>query len=499
MRSHKYILSLDAGTTSNRAVIFDERGNIVASAQREFKQYYPQPGWVEHDPREIWATTLAVAREAMATAGVAASQLAALGIANQRETTLLWDRATGEPVHNAIVWQCRRTAEYCARLKDEGRAEFFRAKTGLMPDAYFSATKLKWLLDNVPGAARRAASGELAFGTVDSWLVWNLTGGVHVTDVSNASRTMLFNIRSLRWDTEILDFFGIPESILPSVVPSSGVCGLASPEHLGAPVKIAGIAGDQQAALFGQTCFKPGEVKNTYGTGAFLLMNTGSEVLTSHSGLLSTVAWSYKRDLSDTNYALEGSVFVAGAAIKWLRDELGLISSAAESEELAKSVPDTCGCYLVPAFVGLGAPWWDSSARGLITGLTRGLNRRHLVRAALESMAYQVADVLSAMTADTCRPLSSLYVDGGASANNFLLQFQADILGVPVLRPACVESTALGAAYLAGLAAGVWENTDELTALKTGMTEFIPAMTPDQRESLLNGWHDAVRRALINV
>jgi glycerol kinase len=497
MPVQKYILSLDAGTTSNRAIIFDSRGKTVASAQREFTQYYPRPGWVEHDPRQIWATMLAVAREAMATAGIAGTELAALGIANQRETSLLWDRTTGEPLMNAIVWQCRRTADYCTQLKSDGCTEFFRSHTGLVPDAYFSATKLKWMLDNIPGAAERAAAGTLAFGTVDSWLIWNLTGGLqHVTDVSNASRTMLYNINKLCWDDEILGLLGIPKSVLPTVVPSSGICGTSSPEYLGAPVKIAGIAGDQQAALFGQTCFAPGEVKNTYGTGAFLLMNTGCKPVESHCGLLSTVAWSGESSLADTVYALEGSVFVAGAAVQWLRDGLGIISSAAETETLALSVPDTCGCYLVPAFVGLGAPWWDSGARGLITGLTRGVDRRHLVRAALESMAYQVADVLNAMTGDTGCPLTSLYVDGGASANNFLLQFQADLLGVPVLRPACVESTALGAAYLAGLACGMWSSTCELSTLKTDFTEFKPIMSAERRGELLLGWHDAVARAL---
>jgi glycerol kinase len=492
----KYILSLDAGTTSNRAIIFDLQGIPVAAAQRELPQIYPRPGWVEHDPRLIWATMLAASREAMASAGISAIEIAALGLANQRETTLLWERATGKPLCNAIVWQCRRTADRCLQLRNEGLTEFFRKRTGLMPDAYFSATKLEWMLQNIPGAAERAAAGELAFGTVDSWLIWNLTGGCHVTDVSNASRTMLFNIHTLRWDDELLEFFGIPNAVLPEVVPSSGCIGITSAEHLGAPVKIAGVAGDQQAALFGQTRFSPGEVKNTYGTGAFLLMNTGREPVVSRSGLLSTVAWSRDRALSDTLYALEGSVFVAGAVVQWLRDEMGLIATAAESEMLASSVGDTCGCYLVPAFTGLGAPWWDGSARGIITGLTRGVNRRHIVRAALESIAYQVSDVLRAMVADTERELKSLYVDGGAASNNFLLQFQADILGVPVLRPQNIESTALGTAYLAGLGAGVWDGEGALSALARGVTTFEPAMSADRREELISGWHKAVSGAL---
>lgn len=492
----KYILSLDAGTTSNRAIIFDLQGKPVAAAQRELPQIYPKPGWVEHDPRLIWATMLAAAREAMASAGISAAEIAALGIANQRETTLLWERASGRPLCNAIVWQCRRTAGRCLELRNEGLSEFFRERTGLMPDAYFSATKLEWMLRNIPGAAERAEVGELAFGTVDSWLIWNLTGGLHVTDVSNASRTMLFNIHTLRWDDELLEFFGIPKSVLPEVVPSSGCIGVTSPEHLGSPVKIAGVAGDQQAALFGQTRFAPGEVKNTYGTGAFLLMNTGREPVASHSGLLSTVAWSRDTSLCDTLYALEGSVFVAGAVVQWLRDEMGLIATAAESETLASSVADTCGCYLVPAFTGLGAPWWDGSARGIITGLTRGVNRRHIVRAALESIAYQVSDVLRAMVVDTGRELKSLYVDGGAAANSFLLQFQADILGVPVLRPQNIESTALGAAYLAGLGAGVWDNEFALSALNRGVTTFDPEMSADRREELIGSWHKAVASAL---
>ena len=492
----KYILSLDAGTTSNRAIIFNMQGKPVASSQRELPQIYPQPGWVEHDPRLIWATMLAAAREAMAAGGISATEIASLGIANQRETTLLWEKATGQPLCNAIVWQCRRTAGRCDRLRSEGYTDFIRERTGLMPDAYFSATKLEWMLKNIPGAAERAAAGELAFGTVDSWLIWNLTGGLHVTDVSNASRTMLFNIHTLRWDDELLELFGIPKEVLPEIVPSSSCIGTTSPEHLGAPVKIAGVAGDQQAALFGQTCFEPGDVKNTYGTGAFLLMNTGKEAPFSRSGLLTTVAWSRGPSLSDTLYALEGSVFVAGAVVQWLRDELGLISTAPESEALAMSVDHTCGCYIVPAFTGLGAPWWDGSARGIITGLTRGVNRRHIVRAALESIAYQVADVLHAMAADTGRNLKAIYVDGGASANNFLLQFQADILGVPVLRPAYIESTALGAAYLAGLGAGIWDSEHALSALTGNLSTFEPKMSADRREELLSGWHEAVSRAL---
>jgi len=492
----KYILSLDAGTTSNRAIIYDLMGKPVASSQRELPQIYPKPGWVEHDPRLIWATMLAAVREAMAAAGISASEIAALGIANQRETTLLWEKSTGKPLYNAIVWQCRRTADRCDELRRDGYAEFIRERAGLMPDAYFSATKIEWMLKNIPGAAERAEAGELVFGTVDSWLIYNLTGGLHVTDVSNASRTMLFNIHTLSWDDELLSLFGIPKAVLPNVVPSSGVIGTTKPEHLGAPVKIAGIAGDQQAALFGQACFEPGEVKNTYGTGAFLLLNTGKTPATSRSGLLSTVAWSKDPSLSDTLYALEGSVFVAGAVVQWLRDELGLISTAAESEALASSVEDTCGCYIVPAFTGLGAPWWDGAARGIITGLTRGVNRRHIVRAALESIAYQVADVINAMVADTGREIKAIFVDGGASANNFLMQFQADILGVPVLRPAYIETTSLGAAYLAGLGAGVWDGEAALSALERNLTEFTPKMPAEHREELLYGWHRAVERAL---
>lgn len=456
----KYILALDQGTTSSRAILFDRSGQPLSIAQKEFRQYYPQPGWVEHDAAEIWQTQLETARAVLEKQGISAAEVAAIGITNQRETAVLWDKRSGRPVCPAIVWQCRRTAPYCDSLKEQGLENMFREKTGLPIDAYFSATKIRWVLQNVPEAAKLAESGNLLFGTVDTWLIWNLTGGqVHATDYSNASRTMLFNIHTLEWDAEVLELLGIPESILPEVRPSSGLFGHSLPALFGAAIPIAGAAGDQQAALFGQACFSPGAAKNTYGTGCFLLMNTGGEPVSSQNGLITTIAWGLDGRVT---YALEGSVFVAGAAIQWLRDGLGLISSAAETEGLCRSVADNCGVYLVPAFVGLGAPYWDPYARGVLTGLTRGANRAHIVRAAVESMAYQTCDVLRAMEQDAGIPLAELRADGGAAANAFLLQFQADITGVPVLRPSTLETTALGAAYLAGLAVGYWSDFAEI-------------------------------------
>jgi glycerol kinase len=431
--------------------VFDTDGRIVAVAQREFRQIYPRPGWVEHDPLEIWETQLAVAREALAKAGITASDIASIGITNQRETTVVWDRETGRPVYNAIVWQCRRTSAYCDELRARGLADAIRDKTGLVPDAYFSGTKLRWILENVPGARDAAEAGRLLFGTIDTWLVWNLTGGkVHATDFSNASRTLLFDIGALRWDDDILREFGIPRALLPDVRPSSGDFGTTDPEMFGAPIPVGGVAGDQQSALFGQGCFSAGDAKNTYGTGCFMLMNTGARRVPSQNGLLTTIAWGLGGDVS---YALEGSVFTAGAAIQWLRDELGLLAKASDSEAMARAVPDTNGCYVVPAFTGLGAPYWDQYARGAILGLTRGVNRNHVVRATLESLAYQTADVLDAMKKDAAISLNALRVDGGASANDFLMQFQSDVIGVAVERPDCIETTALGAARLAGLAA----------------------------------------------
>ena len=488
----QYILALDAGTSSSRAIVFDRARRIVSVSQREFRQIYPRPGWVEHDPLEIWETQLAVAREALAKAALSARDVAAIGITNQRETTVVWNRETGRPVYNAIVWQCRRTSDMCDELRRRGLAEPIRAKTGLLPDAYFSGTKLRWILDNVKGAREDAAAGKLVFGTIDTWLVWNLTGGlVHATDVSNASRTMMFDIGALRWDDDILGELDIPRAVLPEVRPSSGDFGESAPELFGEPIPICGVAGDQQSALFGQTCFKAGDAKNTYGTGCFMLMNTGTRRVPSANGLLTTVAWSVG---GETSYALEGSVFVAGAAIQWLRDELGLLSRASDSEAMARAVPDTNGCYVVPAFTGLGAPYWDQYARGAILGLTRGVGRNHIVRAALESLAYQTADVLEAMHKDAGIALNALRVDGGASANDFLMQFQSDMIGVPVERPACIETTALGAACLAGLSAGVWSGLDELKADSEGLRRFEPALSAEAREAALAGWHCAVDR-----
>ena len=489
----KYMMALDSGTTSNRCILFDRAGRIVSVAQREFTQYFPQPGWVEHDANEIWATLLGVAVEAMQMAGAAAADIAAIGITNQRETTIVWDKATGEPVHHAIVWQCRRTSEYCDELRARGLTARFREKTGLVLDAYFSATKLHWLLENVPGVRERAAKGELLFGTVETWLIWKLTGGrAHVTDYSNASRTMLFNINTLDWDEEILAELNIPRSMLPKPLSSSGLFGTTAPSLLGGEIPITGAAGDQQAALFGQTCFQPGEAKNTYGTGCFLLMNTGEKPVFSQNGLVTTIAWGLGEKVT---YALEGSIFVAGAAIQWLRDEMKLIANAAESEAVAQEVTDTNGCYVVPAFTGLGAPYWDQYARGAIVGLTRGCNRAHIVRATLDSLTYQTYDVLNAMRADSGIALASLKVDGGASANNYLMQTQADVIGAPVLRPTCVESTAMGAAYLAGLAVGFWRDQAEIRKIWAVDRTFEPQLDAKSRDARLHGWHRAVQRA----
>lgn len=493
----KYIMALDLGTTSCRCIIFDKNGRICSAAQKEFTQYFPQPGWVEHDAEEIWATQTGLMYEAMSKIDITINEIAGIGITNQRETTVLWDKETGRPVHKAIVWQCRRTAGYCDELKKLGMAEFFRSKTGLVLDAYFSATKLRWLLDNAAGARERAEKGELLFGTVDSWIIWKLTGGnVHVTDYSNASRTMLFNIHTLKWDEEILRVLKIPQQILPEVKPSSHVYGYTDSKLFGREVPIAGAGGDQQCALFGQTCFERGEVKNTYGTGGFMLMNTGTAPVNSHNGLVTTIAWGVD---DKVEYALEGSIFVAGAAVQWLRDELGLIRDAAESEVLAKSVPDANGCYVVPAFVGLGAPYWDQYARGAIVGLTRGVNRNHIVRATLESIAYQINDVLMAMQEDSGMPITSLRVDGGACDNDFLMQFQADILNTSVVRPYCIETTAMGAAYLAGLAVGYWRSKEEILANHVIAAEFKPQMGQAKRESLLQGWHNAVKAASVRI
>ena len=492
MSIKKFVMALDAGTSSSRAIVFDRDRRIVAVAQREFRQIYPQPGWVEHDPVEIWETQLAVAREALAKAGATASSLAAIGITNQRETTVVWDRETGRPVYNAIVWQCRRTSDFCDELRKRGLADSIRETTGLVPDAYFSGTKLRWILENVPGARAAAEAGRLLFGTVDTWLLWNLTGGrVHATDYSNASRTMMYDIGALKWSDDILGELDVPRSVLPEVRPSSGVFGETAPGVLDGAVPVAGVAGDQQSALFGQTCFSPGDAKNTYGTGCFMLMNTGARRVPSENGLLTTIAWGLD---GKVDYALEGSVFTAGAAIQWLRDELGLLEKASDSEAMARAVPDTNGCFVVPAFTGLGAPYWDQYARGAVLGLTRGVNRNHVVRATLESLAYQTADVLEAMQKDAGIGLTALRVDGGASANDFLMQFQSDVIGVPVERPACIETTALGAAFLAGLAVGYWTNQAELKANAAGLTTFAPALAPEARTKAMDLWHQAVAR-----
>ena len=489
-----YIMALDQGTTSSRCILFDKKGNICSMAQKEFTQIYPKPGWVEHNPMEIWSSQLAVATEAMAMLGVGAEQISAIGITNQRETTILWDRITGEPVYNAIVWQCRRTAEAIDRLTADGFDQVIREKTGLIPDAYFSASKIAWILKNVPDAAKRAQKGELLFGTVDTWLIWNLTkGAVHVTDYTNASRTMLFDIRKLCWDQEILDRFGIPDSLLPGVCPSSQVYGYTDAAVLGGRIPIAGAAGDQQAALFGQCCFEQGEAKNTYGTGCFLLMNTGKDAITSRSGLLTTIAAGTSEE---PEYALEGSVFVAGAGIQWLRDSMRMIRTAPQSQEYAQAVEDTARVYVVPAFAGMGAPYWNQYARGTVVGLTRGCTKEHFIRAVLESIAYQTADVLKAMEQDSGLHLKSLKVDGGASANDFLMQFQADIVNTLVHRPRCIETTALGAAYLAGLAVGYWKDKAEICENWQIGAVFEPKMEKERRSALLKGWKKAVKCAL---
>lgn len=493
----KYIMALDLGTTSCRCILFDKSGRICSAAQKEFTQYFPQPGWVEHDAEEIWATQMGLMYEAMSKLDITLKDVAGIGITNQRETAVLWDKHTGRPVHKAIVWQCRRTSEYCDELKRAGMAEFFRSKTGLVLDAYFSATKLRWLLDNVAGARANAAQGNLLFGTIDSWIIWKLTGGrVHVTDYSNASRTMLFNINTLEWDKDILRLLDIPEQLLPEVKPSSYVYGFTDGKLFGEEVPIAGAGGDQQCALFGQTCFNPGEVKNTYGTGGFMLMNTGTKPVYSQNGLVTTIAWGIN---GQVEYALEGSIFVVGAAIQWLRDELGLIRDAADSEHLARSVTDSNGCYVVPAFVGLGAPYWDQYARGAIVGITRGVNRCHIIRATLESIGYQVHDVLKAMQQDSGIEITALRVDGGACDNNFLLQFQSDILNTVVVRPQCIETTAMGAAYLAGLAVGYWQDKETIKANSMIAAEFKPAMGQVKREQLLQGWHNAVKAASVRI
>ena len=486
----KYIMALDAGTTSNRCILFNEKGEMCSVAQKEFTQYFPKPGWVEHDAEEIWSTQLEVAKEAMANVGATAADIGAIGITNQRETTIVWDKNTGEPIHHAIVWQCRRTSEYCDSLKAKGLVDTFRQKTGLVIDAYFSGTKLKWLLDNVEGARERAERGELLFGTVETWLIWKLTQGqVHVTDYSNASRTLMFNINTLEWDEDILKELNIPKCMLPEPKPSSCVYGEANPVFFGGPIPIAGAAGDQQAALFGQTCFTAGEAKNTYGTGCFLLMNTGEKPVFSKNGLVTTIAWGLD---GKVNYALEGSIFVAGASIQWLRDEMRFIDSSPDSEYMARKVKDTNGCYVVPAFTGLGAPYWDQYARGTIVGITRGVNKYHIIRATLESLAYQVNDVLAAMKADSGIDLAALKVDGGASANNLLMQMQADISNAPVNRPMCVETTAMGAAYLAGLAVGYWASKEDVLQNWAIDRTFTPEITDEERNKKVRMWKKAV-------
>lgn len=486
----KYIMALDAGTTSNRCILFNEKGEMCSVAQKEFTQFFPKPGWVEHDADEIWSTQLEVAHSAMANIGATAADIQAIGITNQRETAILWDKNTGVPIYHAIVWQCRRTSDYCDTLKEKGLTETFRKKTGLVIDAYFSATKIKWILDHVEGAREKAENGDLLFGTVDTWLIWKLTQGqVHVTDYSNASRTMLFNINTLEWDDEILTELNIPKSILPTPKPSSCIYGEANPTFFGAPIPIAGAAGDQQAALFGQTCFSAGEAKNTYGTGCFLLMNTGDTPVFSKNGLITTIAWGLDGKVT---YALEGSIFVAGAAIQWLRDELKLIDSSPDSEYMARKVKDTNGCYVVPAFTGLGAPYWDQYARGTIVGLTRGVNKYHIVRATLESLAYQVNDVLEVMKEDAESNLAVLRVDGGASANNLLLQIQSDISNVAVERPECIETTALGAAYLAGLAVGFWKSKEAVLESRNVEHIFRTNIDDEKRNAMVKGWRAAV-------
>jgi glycerol kinase len=489
----QYVMALDQGTTSSRCILFDKKGQICSMAQKEFGQIYPQSGWVEHNPMEIWSSQISVATEAMAKVGVSAEEIAAIGITNQRETTIVWNKITGEPVYNAIVWQCRRTSDMIKKLNNEGFDEVIRRKTGLIPDAYFSGTKIRWILDNVKGAKEEAEAGNLLFGTVDTWLIWNLSHGrVHVTDYTNASRTMLYDIHNLEWDEEILNKLKIPKSMLPDVKPSSCIYGYTDSGLLGGAIPIAGVAGDQQAALFGQGCFEKGEVKNTYGTGCFLLMNTGHEAINSTNGLITTIAASVDERVQ---YALEGSVFVAGAAIQWLRDELQVIRTASESEKYALSVKDTNGVYVVPAFSGLGAPYWDQYARGTIVGITRGFNKDHLIRATLESIAYQVYDVLKAMEQDAKMELKDLKVDGGASANNFLMQFQADILDTKVHRPACIETTALGAAYLAGLATSFWKDKKEIKENWALSRTFTPDLMREERDAYIKGWNKAIKHS----
>lgn len=491
----QYVMSLDQGTTSSRCILFDKKGTICAVAQKEFKQIYPQPGWVEHNANEIWDTTLEVSKEALNKIGASAQDIAAIGITNQRETTVIWDKNTGKPISNAIVWQCRRTASIIDQIVADGWTEKIREKTGLVPDAYFSGSKIKWILDNVDGARNRANNGELLFGTIDTWLIWNLTGGkVHVTDHTNASRTMLYNIHNLCWDDELLQLLDVPKNMLPEVKPSSYVYGKTSYELYGGEIPISGAAGDQQCALFGQCCFNPGEMKNTYGTGCFLLMNTGRTPVKSNNGLVTTIAVGYP---DHVEYALEGSVFVAGAAVQWLRDELSIVSNAAESEEYAMSVPDANGGYVVPAFTGLGAPYWNQGARGAIVGLTRGFNRAHLVRATLESLAYQTFDICKAMENDSNINITALKVDGGACANKFLMQFQSNILNCDVYRPKCIETTALGAAYLAGLSVGYWKDIDDIKNNWEIDTVFHNQLDDDSRRKTINGWHKAVKCAMI--
>ena len=490
----QYLLAMDQGTTSCRAIIFSSNGEMISTAQKEFTQIFPNDGWVEHDPTEIWATQIGVAHEALAKSGLDGADLAAIGITNQRETTVVWDKHTGKPIYNAIVWQCRRTADYCDALKEQGYGDTVKAKTGLLIDSYFSATKIRWILQNIPGAMEKAQNGDLLFGTIDTWLIWMLTGGkVHATDPSNAARTMLYNIHELCWDRELLDLFEIPACMLPTVLPSSGIFGYTKPMLFGIEVPIAGVAGDQQAALFGQCCFDKGDVKNTYGTGGFMLMNTGETAVTSQNGLVTSIAW---RIGDKTQYVLEGSVFVCGAAVQWLRDGLGIIRSSSDTEKLANSVPDNGGVYFVPAFVGLGAPYWDPYARGSIIGLTRAATKAHIVRATLEAMAYQTADVLAVMEQEANTPVNSLKVDGGASANKFLLQFQADVTGKRIVRPSCIETTALGAACLAGLAVGVYDSLDAIRAIYRPDAQFDVQMSQEQRNSLYDGWKKAVGRTL---
>lgn len=496
MGTESYIMALDQGTTSSRCIIFDCSGRICSMAQKEFRQYYPKPGWVEHDPKEIWSSQISVAKEALEASDISAGNIKAIGITNQRETTIVWDRETGEPVYNAIVWQCRRTADIINKMTEDGWEEKIKDRTGLVPDAYFSSSKIAWILNNVEGARERAERGELAFGTVDSWLMWNLTKGkVHATDYTNASRTMLFDIHKLEWDREIMDYLKIPESMLPEVKPSGVMYGYADADILGVSIPIAGAAGDQQAALFGQCCFNPGDVKNTYGTGSFILMNTGAEAVKSGHGLLTTIAAGCRQDKAE--YALEGSVFVAGASVQWLRDSMHLIDSASESQKAAESVDDTSGVYIVPSFTGLGAPYWNQDARGVVTGLTRGCTKEHFIRATLESIAYQTGDVIRAMEEDAGEKLKVLKVDGGASANDFLMQFQADIVGTKVCRPECIETTALGAAYLAGLTTGYWKDKNEILAQRVSEHIFEPVMAAEERNTLLKGWKKAVKCALV--